>query len=74
MIRMPRTGQRCPVSGLSRSTLYVLITPSEFNGYNPPVKSICVRARGNIRGIRLVSYESLKAYLDRQVLNAGGNS
>ena len=74
MIRLPKSGQRCQISGLSRATLYVLITPSVFNGNNPPVKSVSLRTRGNIRGIRLISYESLQDYLNSQVLKAGGIS
>lgn len=58
-IRLPRSGHRCPWTGLSRATLNSLIL-----GERPPVKSCVLRSRGNIRGIRLISFESLLAYLN----------
>ncbi|WP_425503864.1 helix-turn-helix domain-containing protein [Cerasicoccus frondis] len=48
-------------SGLSRSTLYQLLSTGE-------IKSFALRKRGNARGIRLVSVDSLNAYL-RQEFN-----
>jgi len=66
-IRMPRSGQKCPYTGLSRSSLYKLTVPSKDNGNCPPVKSICLRNRGSFRGIRLISYESLCDYLNQQM-------
>ncbi|MEI6872054.1 MAG: helix-turn-helix domain-containing protein [Verrucomicrobiota bacterium] len=49
------------VSGLSRSTLYVLIGAGK-------IKSFSNRARGSQRGIRLISYDSLIDYLERAYL------
>ena len=57
-IRLPKSPQRCPFSGLSRSALNVLIL-----GTNPPVRSVVVRKRGAVRGIRLIDYASLIKYL-----------
>ena len=65
-IRPPKNGT-CPFSGLSRSKLYELISPNESNGYNPPVKSVSLRKRGQVKGTRLVVYRSLIDYLHGQV-------
>lgn len=62
-IRLPAPINRCRYTGLSRSTLNELVTPCEANGYNPPVQSVVLKKRGAVRGIRLVSYDSLMAYL-----------
>ena len=62
-IRLPRPGQQCPYTGLTRSYLNSLILPSEANGHDPPVKSVCLRPRGAQRGVRLIHYESLLEYL-----------
>jgi hypothetical protein len=57
-IRLPRSPDRCPFSGLSRSALNELIL-----GANPPVKSVVMRKRGAVRGVRLIDYGSLVSYL-----------
>ena len=57
-LRLPRAGRRCPVTGLSRAALNALIL-----GHNLPVKSSCLRQKGSLRGIRLVSTASLLAHL-----------
>jgi len=61
-IRMPTRG-KCPHTGLSRSGLYQLVSPCAANGYTPPVRSVVLRRRGMVRGTRLISYDSLMAYL-----------
>lgn len=63
-IRLPPPGQRCTHCGLSRSALNALILPSPTNGGRPQVVSYCLRQRGSRTGIRLVSYDSLKAYIE----------
>lgn len=66
-VRLPRKGERCQWTGLCRSTLYKLILPSAENNYRPAVNSKVVRNHpGNARGIRLVDFGSLLAYLNRQ--------
>jgi hypothetical protein len=65
-LRLPNSGQRCPFSGLSRSTLNALILPTPENGYSPPVLSKVIRKRGRMRGVRLIVYASLMAYLHQQ--------
>ncbi len=62
-IRLPPPGGKCPFTGLSRSSLYELVGHIEANGFKPPVKSVTLRKRGSSRGIRLISYDSLMAYL-----------
>jgi len=57
-IRLPKAGERCPFTGLSRSYLNSLIL-----GPNPPVKSFVLRKRGARTGVRLISYDSLLAYI-----------
>ena len=63
-LRLPAPGERCRFTGLSRSTLNELTIPGPANDGNPPVKSVVLRKRGALRGIRLISYDSLMAYLD----------
>ena len=63
-LRLPQPGQRCRFTGLSRSTLNELCIDSPVNGYKAPVKSIVLKKRGAMRGIRLISYDSLMAYLE----------
>lgn len=53
-IRVPRVRERCPVTGLCRSTIWSLIA-----GASPRVKSKIVRQPGASRGIRLVCVSSL---------------
>lgn len=62
-LRLPRTGARCNVCGLSRSTLNRLVLPSAINAHTPPVRSVVLKQRWAIRGIRLINRESLIDYL-----------
>lgn len=57
-VRLPPVRGRCPISGLCRSTLNNLVL-----GDNPPVKSVVLRRRGALRGIRLINVDSLLTYL-----------
>ena len=61
-IRVPKLGL-CPITGLSRSKIYDLITPNEGNGFKPPVKSVSLRKPGQTKGTRLIVLQSLLAYL-----------
>jgi hypothetical protein len=47
------------IFGIGRSTLYVLISEGK-------VKSRSLRRRGAIKGIRLISYDSLAAFIEGQ--------
>lgn len=62
-LRLPAPRARCPFTGLSRSTLNELTIPGPANDGTPPVKSVVLRKRGALRGIRLISYDSLMNYL-----------
>jgi hypothetical protein len=63
-IRLPRTNQRCPYTGLSRSGLNELILASKANDFKPPVRSVVSRKRGAIRGTRLINFDSICDYLN----------
>lgn len=65
-LRLCRPGERCPVSGLSRSTLAELVRPCERNDYCPPVESRLLKRKGAQRGVLLISKHSLLAYIDGQ--------
>lgn len=65
-LRLPKPGERCSRTGLTRSKLNQLVLPSEQNGYKPPVASMSLKQPGKIRGIRLILWESLKAHLRKQ--------
>ena len=62
-IRLPLPGGRCRYTGLSRTTLCELAIPSATNDFRPPVKSVLIRKRGALRGIRLINFDSLLEYL-----------
>ena len=62
-LRLPRPGARCPVSGLSRSSLAELVRPCARNNYRPPVDAKVLKRRGAARGMLLISRESLLAFL-----------
>lgn len=62
-LRLPAPGARCRYTGLSRSTLNELTIPGPANDGRPPVKSVVLRQRGALRGIRLINYDSLMNYL-----------
>ena len=66
-LRLPRTGSFCPWTGLSRSKLNQLILPCAENGNAPPVKSLCLKKRGALRGTRLILFESLMDHLQKQI-------
>jgi hypothetical protein len=65
-IRLPRPSSRCPVSGLSRSTLAELVRPCERNAYTPPVESRLLKRKGAARGVLLINRVSLLAFIEGQ--------
>jgi hypothetical protein len=65
-IRLPKSGP-CSITGLTRSKLYDLISPSEDNGFKPPVKSVSLRKPGQTKGTRLIVLQSLLDYLRCEV-------
>jgi Recombinase len=62
-IRLPKPGEKCPITGLSRAKLNELVLPNERNHFNPPVASKSLRKAGAQKGVRLVLLESLMNYL-----------
>jgi hypothetical protein len=48
---------------LSRSKLNELILPTPLNQFSPPVSSVSLRHRGQLKAVRLVAFDSLMAYL-----------
>jgi hypothetical protein len=64
-LRLPQPGAKLSGYGLTRGTLNELILPCESNGYKPLVRSLVIKKRGAIRGIRLIHRPSLDAYLSR---------
>jgi hypothetical protein len=75
-LRLPKSGNLCPWTGLSRSKMNELILPNEHNDFKPPVRSICLRNRGQKKGVRLIVFDSLMDYLrsfsDDQSKSKGG--
>jgi hypothetical protein len=63
-LRLPRPKSRCPVSGLSRSSLVELVRPGPRNQFNPPVEGRVLKRKGAARGIVLVSQQSLLSYIN----------
>ncbi len=55
-VRLPKTGNLCPHSGLSRSVMYQLCREGKI------VSRVLKRSNGT-RGCRLVSYQSLVQFL-----------
>ena len=58
--RLPRSGKRCPHSGLSRSTLNSLIL-----GNQPRVRSFVVRGAKGGGGVRLICGLSFERYMQQ---------
>lgn len=56
--RLPQPGKRDPHFGLSRAWYYKAATLGE-------IRMIAVRQRGALRGVRLVVYDSVAAYIRR---------
>jgi hypothetical protein len=63
-LRLPKWGERDPYFGLTRTALDQLTRPQPFNNFRPPVKSKIFKMAGSKSGIKLISYSSLKAYVD----------
>lgn len=61
-IRLPKQGDRCAWTGLSRATLYKLIL-----GPGAPVRSLVINHQGASRGVRLVELDSLLCHLNSLV-------
>jgi hypothetical protein len=64
-LRLPQPGAKLAGYGLTRGTLNELLLPCEENDYKPPVRSVVIKKRGAVRGIRLIHRPSLDVYLAR---------
>lgn len=62
-LRLPRPGTRCPVSGLSRTSLTELATPCARNRFRPLVQARTLKRKNAARGILLINRDSLLEYL-----------
>ena len=71
-VRLPRGGNE-HFSGLTRSKLNALVLPCPENNGKPPVRSVCLRQPGRIKGVRLIHLQSLLDYL-RSQLEGGAES
>ncbi len=58
-IRLPAPGGRCPRTGLSRGSLNDLVFADP-----PNVRSVVLKKPGAKRGVRLIHWPSLRAYLE----------
>jgi hypothetical protein len=65
-IRLPRSGQACRYTSLKRSLLNSLVLPCAANRYKPPVRSVVLRKKGNLTGVRLIHLQSLLDYIESQ--------
>lgn len=63
-IRLPKPGTSDPWTGLSRSTLNILVLPCHENRFKPPVRSCTLRRAGSTRGVRLIDFQSLLSHIN----------
>jgi len=61
--RLPKSGQKEPYSGLSRTWLDLLTRPQPGNNFDPPVQSHILAVKGAGRGVRLINVRSLLDYV-----------
>lgn len=66
-IRLPKTGESDPWTGLARSFLCTLVLPCRENDFRPPVRSCTLRRRGTSKGVRLIDFQSLIDYINAKV-------
>ena len=65
-LRLPPPRTRCPLTGMSRSSLNELVSPCKQNNFKPLVRSFVLRKKGAARGIRLIDRADLVRYLREQ--------
>ncbi|HEY8965977.1 MAG TPA: hypothetical protein VIM58_06010 [Candidatus Methylacidiphilales bacterium] len=66
-IRPPKPKERCPLTGMSRTTMMELITPCRRNGNRPPIKAV-LKLSSPIakRGMWMIPTRDLLYYLLKQ--------
>ena len=62
-LRVPRSGEHCPHTGLTRSMLLALVLPAQSNDFCPPVESFLRLKPGATKGIRLIVWASLENHI-----------
>ncbi len=62
-LRLPRPGARCPITGLSRSSLAELVRPCPRNDFSPPVEARLLKRRTARRGVLLINRASLLTHI-----------
>lgn len=72
-IRLPKPGERCPITGLGRAKLNELILPNPRNKHRPPVESISLKQPGQTKGVRLIVRKSLLEFCRKSGLKMSGN-
>lgn len=73
-IRLPKPGERCPITGLGRAKLNELILPNSRNKHRPPVESISLKQPGQTKGVRLIVRKSLLEFCRKSGLKMSANS
>ena len=73
-IRLPKPGERCPITGLGRAKLNELILPNTRNQHRPPVESISLKQPGQTKGVRLIVRKSLLEFCRKSGLKMSGSS
>ncbi|MEQ2008163.1 MAG: hypothetical protein ABMA26_15300 [Limisphaerales bacterium] len=58
-------GEVDPWWQLNRAAWNSLVLATEANGYRPPVRSVVLKKRGAMRGLRAISFLSAKEYFDK---------
>lgn len=66
-LRLPPSGQKCPVTGLTRGYLNLLVLPCRENDFKPPVRSFTLRRKGRAKGVRLIDRGDLVRYIREHV-------
>ena len=64
-LRLPRAGTQDPIFGLSRSTWNNLILRCKANGGKPPIRSVSLKQRTAVRGVRLIIVASAIEYFEK---------
>jgi hypothetical protein len=65
-IRLPKEGEKCPHTGLSRSSLNEILSETDPATGEKLVRSSVKKKEGAKRGIKLIDRQSLLDYLDKQ--------
>jgi len=71
-IRLPKDQEKCPYTGLSRSTLNEILTETDPLTGEKLVKSLVKIKPGAKRGIKLINLESVLDYLEKEAKRQSG--